>query len=541
MNWIRRSFWLVALLPVIAAFTYVWAAARYPEPVAARVALHEPTTVWYIDQWLESAGEPVQPLQRALLLGALHLPGATLQFVAGLAALWALLIAWLGCCLVRRSSGAAGLGTPLAFGGVALLCCSPAFGADWLQAERLGMFLPPLLLLAALALLQRERFFVLRMLAVLLIVAAAPLCHDHGVLLGFAVFPAVLEAAGRAQSPRWLWAITALVFGVVASVVSFFPAGGLHGDQVGLFAHLAAAPGARLLDLLAAAGRGWLDLWPDRRLDELAFGAATLTVLSLVPFLPSRVPASASAPWWSCALFGLLLVPWVTMRHGFDLEPWLARELHYGLFLLPIGVLGLLASRGGNHAWTIGLGAIVVLALQDWPRGVENLRAARAEALRVEASLVIPPAFADHTVTALSPFATPMHRDRLLGQGWVPEPTFDNTAGAVAAQGSPPRDELGTVISGSPIDLHGMVRSSIVHEQVGAVFVAAVRGEQLELLGATLPRFAGRGRDAQWRVSWSAAVADGTRLLAFVYLPRQRRMERIGAVRLVKDGALTSP
>lgn len=540
LNWIRRSSWLVALLPAIAAFTYVWAAARYPEPVAGRVALHEPTTVWYIDQWLDTTGEPLQPLQRGLLLGALEVPGATLQLVVVLAALAAVLIAWFGSRLVRSSVAVEGWSGPLAFGGIALLCCSPSFGADWLQAERVGMFAPPLLLLGALLLLQRERFFVWRMLAVLMLVAAAPLFHDAGVLLGVALIPAVLGAAGRAEAPRWLWAITTLVFGVVASLVSFYPAGGLHGDEVGLFAHLAAAPGARVLDLLAAVGRGWLDLWPDRRIGELALGAATLTLLAVLPFVPPREGARSAASWWSCAIFGVLLVPWVTMRHGFDLSPWLGRELHYGLFLLPLGVLGLLASRAGNHAWSIGLGALAVLAAQDWPRGAEDLRAARAEAIRVEASLALPPAFADHTVVSLSPFASAMHRDRLLGRGWVPDPTFDCEAAAKAAQASPPRDELGNVISGSPIDLHGMVRSAIVHEQVGAVLVAAVHDDRFELLGATLPRFVGRSRDAQWRVSWGTAVAEGTKLVAFAYLPRQRSVVRIGGVRLVKDGALTS-
>lgn len=538
MNWTRRTLWLAAILPALAAFAYVWAAARHPEPLATRQGLHEAATVWDLAQWLVLAPDPWHPLQRGLLLGALHVPGATLQFVTGLAALFALLIAWFGSRLVRRSIGEAGSTGPLAFGGIALLCCSPGFGADWLQAERIGLFLPPMLLLGCLLLLQAERFFVWRLLAVLVLVAAAPLCHDHGALLGVALLPAVFEAAGRAQAPRWLWACTVLFFGVAAGVVSFYPAGGLHGDEVGLFANLAAAPGERLLDLLAALGRGWLDLWPDRRIDELAFGAASLLALAMLPFVPSRVPAKATAPWWSAAIFAALLVPWVATRHGFDLQPWLARELHYGLFLLPVGVIGLIASRVGNEAWSIGLGAIVVLGLQEWPRGLEDLRAARAEALRVEASLVVPQPFADHTVAALSPYSSPELQQRLVDLGWVPDPRNDVQAAAAAAQASPPRDELGTVMSGSPIEMHGMVRSSLVHEQVGAVFVAAVQDGKPLLLGATLPRFAGRGRDAQWRVSWTTAMAEGTQLMAFVYLPRQRSMARIGAARVVKEGAL---
>lgn len=538
MNWIRRSVWLVALLPAVVALTYVGLASRHPEPIVTHAALHEPPTVWDIEQWLQVDAAPAQPLQRALLLGPLQVPGISLQTAASLAALFAVAIAWFCSRLVRRSAGADGLGTAMAFGGVAALCCSPAFGSLWLYAERAGVFMPPLLLVSALALLQLERGFLWRMLAVLVLVAAAPFCHAQGVLVGLAVLPAVFEAASRAGSNRWLWVAVSAFFGIAASVVSFYPAGGLYGDEAGLLGHLAAAPGERSLDMLAALGSSWLDLWPERRIDELAFGAATVLLLAGAPFLAARLPARASAPWWSCALFGVLLVPWLSARHGFDLQPWLARELRYGSFLLPIGCIGLMAARLGSHTWSLGLGVIATLALQDWPRGIEALRAAHAEIVRVEASLATPPQFVDHRTAALSPYSSLEQQRLFVTRGWAPDPTFDWQAAADDARATPPRDALGTVLSGSPIEMHGMVRSMIVNEHVGAVFVGVLQDQHVELLGMTLPQFAGRGRDAQWRVVWNAPVAEGVQLVAFGYLPRHGKFVRLGTVRTIKDGAL---
>ncbi len=536
MIWLRRGLWLLAALPIAAALAYpIWAAGM-PEPVLVRASLGAAAAQWSFDSWLEFGREPLHAAPRALLLGALHVPGATLQWAAAVTAVLAVLLAWSLSRLVVRTAGVASAGAALALGGAAVLCCSPAFGADWLSAERCGIVLPPLLLVSALLVLQGERWCFGRCLAAALLAAAAPFCHDLGVLVPVALLPAVAEAARRGGHRPLPWIGAAFAIGATAAVYSLWAAGTHRAGGPGLLAMFAAGPDG-VLGVLAAIGGTWLDPLPGTWLDQWLLGAATVVLLAVLPFRAPPADPRTSAPWWSCACFGLLAVLWNAERHGAP-AVWLQRELGYGAFLLPIGCVGLLAARCGTQVWAMGLGALAILGLQDWQRGVEALRAAHAEALRVEAALGLPAG--DESIGSLATTRSAEEFAALVERGWVRRPAPDAFASAATVAMQPVDPAFGAVLDAGPTAMRGTVRSSLRWPSASAVLVAGASadGQTWTLLAAALPQFAGRGRDVVWDVSWPAAPAEGTRLQAFGLLAREGRLVRLGGGYVVKDGAV---
>ena len=178
----RLLVWIGALLPAGAAGIWASFAGRWPEPWQQRLALGEVTPRWTWTEWSDFVGEPAHFVTRVLHLAALQVPGATIASVTWVNALLAVAIAVALAELLRRCFALKGFAAPTALAITGLLVASPAYGADWLHAERLGVFLPPLLLLWALSWLHGDRLATLRALGALCLVTLAPFCHTHGIL-----------------------------------------------------------------------------------------------------------------------------------------------------------------------------------------------------------------------------------------------------------------------------------------------------------------------------------------------------------------------
>jgi hypothetical protein len=540
VHWIRRSLWLVALLPVAVALCYVLWAAPYPEPVAARAAQGLPGSAWDLATWYEPGPGPWLPGQRGVLLGLLAVPGLNLQFAAALTVLLAIALVWSASRSVATAAGCGPFAAPLAFGALGALALAPAFGQDWLQAERFGVVVPPLLLVVSLQLLGGERGFVWRALLVLLLAALAPTFHAHGALVGIALWPAVAGAATRSGRIGAGWAGLVAVVGAAVAGAGWWH-GGWHGSADATVHKLGDGTVQRLWGLLEEFGRPWLELWRDSRHDERAFGALGLVLAAALPWLPKRPDAAPADRWWSCVLFGLLVVGFAAVYLPSDTAGDARRALGYGAFLLPVGLCGVVASRFGREVWAIGLGATVVLGLQDWWHGDRLLRHARVEAARVAAAVALPAELDAGTRAALSPYADLAVQQRHMEAGIVPTPNSAFVEVAQTSSDQPANPGYGVVTGGSPIEAHGTVRQSLVGEPIGAVVVVAVDGTGRRLRGATLLASSGGLGAMPFRVSWSDACAEGTRLVVMAFLPGSGTFARLSGPSLVSGGKLLEP
>lgn len=540
MHWIRRSLWLVALLPVAVALCCLLWAAPYPEPVAGRAELGLPASAWDLATWHEPGAGPWLPGQRGTLLGLLAVPGMTLQYAAALTVLLAIALVWSASRSVASAAGGGPFAAPLAFGALGALALAPGFGADWLQAERFGVVVPPLLLVLSLQLLGGERGFVWRALLVLLLAALAPTYHAHGALVGVALWPAVAGAATRSGRIGAGWAGLVAVTGAAVAFAGWW-FGGWHGSPDAAVHRLGDGTVQRLWGLLEEFGRPWLDLWRDSRHDERAFGALGLLLAAALPWLPARPDAPPADRWWSCVLFGLLVVLFAAAYLPAETPAAARRALCYGAFLLPVGLCGVVASRFGREVWAIGLGAVVVLGLQDWWGGDQILRQARVEAARVAAAVALPESFDAATRAKLLPYAEAEAQQRHLATGIVPTPNEAFAEVAQASSDQPANPAYGVVVGGSPIDVHGSLRQSLLGEPIGAVVVVAVDGTQRRLLGASLLQSLGGPGAMPFRVSWTEACGEGTKLVVMAFLPGSGTFARLSGPGLVSGGKLLEP
>jgi hypothetical protein len=240
-------------------------------------------------------------------------------------------------------------------------------------------------------------------------------------------------------------------------------------------------------------------------------------------------------------LFGLLVVAFAAVLLPADTAGYARRALGYGAFLLPLGLCGVVASRCGREVWAIGLGAVVVLGLQDWWHGDQFLRHARVEAARVAAAVAVPDEFAAGTRAALLPYADPAVQQRHMATGIVPTPNAAFVEVAQTSSDQPANPAYGVVVGGSPIEAHGTVRQSLVGEPIGAVVVVAVDGTGRRLLGATLLASSGGLGAMPFRVSWSDACAEGARLVVMAFLPGSGTFARLSGPSLVSGGRLVEP
>lgn len=544
MKVVRVLVWLVALVPALLAGLWVSFASPWPEPAADRVALREVTSRWRWDQWDDFTREPMHAVPRALHLGVLEIPGATIASVAWMNALFAVVLAIALAGLLRRAFALNWFGGAVALALSGMLVAAPSYGANWLHGERLGVFLPPLFLVIALSWLQQERFFGLGALGALLLAALAPFCHSHGVLVFVALLPAVLAGAVRAGSNRSIpLAGLFLIVGNIAAVMSLRDTGGIAAAGAAWPERVAASFAPTMVELWERTGSTWPDVMPWMRGDELALGALSWTIPVVLWRIGDRSQAArgVAAPWWSCFWFGLAIVVWDTLRYDQAPPSGTWHEAMYGAFLLPVGAVGVIAARFGREALAFGAGAFAVLGAQGWYHGLEELRIARAHVEQRDARMALPSTFfpADAKALPVEEALAPL-RER----GWVPAPGDNGELALTDAVGAPPAPELGACSAGDTKHLEGTLRSSLRGDGVQWVFAVAAAGPGAggssppRVLGRVAPDFRRAGRDVPWSCDLEQAPAEGDTVRAVGYVPRSGRFVALGAPFVVRNGAL---
>lgn len=530
-----------ALVPVVAGGAWVALASWLPEPAAERRALGEVTQRFEFAEWNRFVDEPAHALPRLIDLSLLHVSGSSVQLIAIANWLVAAGVAIALASLLRRVFvlGMPGHLLALATGG--LFACSPAFGADWLHGERVGVFLPPLLLLVALALLHGDGRFVWRALGAVSIAALAPFAHGGGMFVGVALMPSLADAAVRAGKGRAGWIAAALFAGVGAAVVSMLPAGRVALDANGLFEHAVAAPVATLLWFAEATGSTWLDPLPATNLDEVVLGTASWLAPLLLWRFGDRSDAArrAAAPMYGCVWFGLLLMAWLAVRNGPDVPPQVRRELAYGAFLLPVGLAGLFAARLAMGFVAVAGGAALLLGLQDWHRGIEPLRLAVAKVQVLEAAVLLPDVHPGSRPDAVLPLA-PSTMAVLEQRHWVPLPV-ESRLQAQAVHDVVQAKNLGSCVGGDTRSLRGTARSSLFGGVVRCVLaLVEPPAAPAKFAGRTQPAYAGAGRDVEWRIEFDEALAEGTRVRAIGLRGRAPETFTLGPWYVVRDGKLAA-
>ena len=532
---LRILYWLVAFVPVVAAGYWASFATALPQRWQDREALGDVSLARDWSGVATFVDEPFHVAARALHLALFEVPGATFGSTVWINVLFALLLVAGLTRICRRAFRLGDEVAPWVFLFFGLLVATPAFGANWLHHERAALLLVPVLFVEALVLLQGERRFAGRALVALLLAAAAPLCHTHGLVVFVALVPALLGAAARNGSARgaaWLGAL--LVVGTVAGVLTMRSCAQFGAADADWLGSLTSAPMDTLTALLREIGGAWLDLLPTTELDEAALGLATVLLPLGVWLCGERDEARRAPVWWSCYLFGLLVV--VVNAGRYELAPPVGslREATFGAFLLPVGALGVLAARVSMSWLTVGAGAMAVLCAQDWYLGLEDLRLARMRVQAVEAALRLPQ-FAGPQADNL-PVLDDAEWQQLREREWVAE---------VAAAGDPaeafssaPKFVLGSFDGGAPRALRGTVRSSLRLGTAQWIAIVARQDGEARVVGDVRPQFAGVGRDVPWSVTLTEPLPEGAEVRAVGFVLPSAEFAAIGPVYVVKNGAL---
>lgn len=536
----RMISWLLAALPMVAAGYWASFAARMPEAVADRMALGEVTPRWDFANWTETASEPMHVMARAVHLGALQVPSATLQSVVWVNLLLVLLTIAALCDVMRRAFPTTKGWGPVAFAVFGLLVASPAFGSNWLHGERLGLLFVPMLLVTALGWLHANGRFAGRAILAFVVAAIAPWFHIHGVVVATALIPAMFSAANSAGSQRrMVWLGVLLVLGDIAAVFSLRSAGGLSVAGVDWLAAWTSEPVATVLALFAATGRAWLDLLPSTSIDDQVVGGACwlLPILLLCCGNRSTEARAAAAPWWSCVVFGLLVVVINGVRYEFLPPVGTMREVTFGAFLLPIGLVGLLAARFGTTILSLSVGAFVVLAVQDWHAGLEGLRVAHMRTQQVEAAMIVPAVAG----AAASPVRGDAEWQLLLERKWAPDVQRLSESDVLLQIPASSTDARGRITGGDTRTVHGVLRSSLRHATAQWIALVAKVGEDApRIIGYSKPQFDGQGRSVEWRMELSEALPEGAQVRALGLLVEERKFVQLGASYVLQAGKLVA-
>ncbi len=536
---VRVMWWLLAALPIAAACYWASFAARMPEALANRISLGEVTPRWEIEEWTNVVSEPMHVLARLLHLTALQIPGATIASVVWVNVVLALVLVVLLVDVLRRAFPTTGSAGPLAFLVFGLLVASPSFGTNWLHGQRVGIFAVPVLFVLALTWLQTNK--TARIVMAFVLAGLAPWFHVHGAIVAIALIPATLCATTAVASQRrMVWIGVLLLLGVVGAILTMQPNGGLAAVGADWLGSLTSDPKATVLALMTATGNLWLDLLPGTDVDAQAFGIVSWLMPVALLRLGNRSPEAraAAAPWWSCWLFGLLIVVVNAIRYDLDPAAGTLREAMFGAFLLPIGLLGVLAARFGPGVLTLAAGAIAVLAVQDWRDGIEDFRIAHLRAEQVEALTIVPESV---SAGAALPTRTAEQFATLVKNGWVPGATPVKVDDVFAQFEEYAAPGLG-VLSGGRSDLvTGSLRTSLRAPGVQWIaLVGRVADEPLRILGYMWPRYVSKNRDVQWQIAPSPALVDGVHIRAVGLLVRERKLVTLGQEFIMFDGALVS-
>jgi hypothetical protein len=537
VHWIRRSLWLVALLPTAAALAFVVLASPHPEALADRAAGGWSATWWSVDAWLRLGDGECLPGQRALLALVMQVPGLDLRWAAALGIVLAIVSVMLVARAVARAVGDGFAVAPLAYLAVSAMCLSPTYGQDWLHVERAGVFVPPLLLVLALGLLDGRRAAAWRMLGAAVLAALAPTFHPTGALVGAALWPATYACAQRVDRRGLPWSAVVAAAGLSVAIAQWV-VGGWHGAASGL-QQVTGDPLAFAWLLLERLGGCWGDLLTDSRFDERAFGALSLAALVALPLLPRREGAGEAARWWTSAAFGASAVVLTTVWLPADAPGYARIALAYGSFLLPIGLVGVAATRFSLGMWSIALGAACVLQLQDWSRGAQFLRHGYARAAAVAAAAELPPGMDDEVVSSLRAYVDAEVRERLTKAGKVPAAAADLAVAVTAAAGHALDPDAGLVQGGSPIEVHGFAHVGLLREPVGTVFAVATVDAATALRGAKVVQNSGGLPVTPWRIAWSEALPEGAKLVVVGRRSNDGKLVVLGRG-TVRDGKWTA-
>ena len=535
-RWLRLVWCLVAALPVAAAGYWCSLSSVLPESFADRAALGEVTPRWDFDQWAAITDEPMHVVARLVHMAALNIPGATVGSVVWLNLVCLILLIEAMASIARKSIGGEGAAQAAArfllFG---LLFASPAWGATWLHGQRVGVLIAAGIFASAVRLLGGRQRATPRVAAAMILAAIAPFAHIHGALIGFALIPAMFACARANNRPRTVaWIGSLLLVTNVAGAVSLRTVPGFGVGEADWLSALISAPAATIADLVRAIGAAWLDVFPLFTIDEYVLGATTLLLPALVRWTGDRSPEALSrcAPWWSCWCFGVLVVLAGALRYEGIPAVGTLREATYGSCFVPIGALGVIAVRFGRGLLIVPLGGLLVVAAQDWQRGIETLRLANMRAQRLQAAVALGDSVPDGGLSRA--VRSPDQWQRLRERGWVP--ALDDVAVDPLASFDRASGGRGHITGGTADVIRGEVRSSLRSAIQRVAVVAFPKNGPPRVIGYARPDFENAGRSVTWEVQLDAPLADGTTVRATGYLVDQRAFAPMGGPYVLKDG-----
>ena len=528
----RRRIFVPVAIVAAALVCLAWVVALAPptpEPAAWRAARGDDGLLltWY--QFVAADDQPRFLLFRLAYLGLLQLPGS--DFGRFGIVMWLLAAATLAALagLLRRTAGERG--DPLR-GGVALTLVawwifSPAFGADWLVGARFGIFVPPLLLLLGVRVLGGGDVSARRVAGAGLLAWAAIFFDRTGVLVWIVLAPWVAR-----QSPRGR-RTTRLVFwvliGNVASLLSYLsPWEAAEVRTPGLVLHIFTEPWGVLVFLCEALGDSVPRIVPgfggERLLAGLLLGAGAVWLLGRVIVrrheegLLDRV-----WPWVSMVLFGAgVALVQSDAYFAMATPPGVLRELGWGAFLLPVGLLGgaaVLTVRRPRTPLAVGALVVGLLLAADWHRGWEHMKIQRALLHQAGAQMVFARALGDRLPDEPKPALLDQEQSLILEQmGYLRgvRPVL-TTRTSEFAQGEA-QPEVGGIEVLDASGASGFVRATTRTFAPDLVLVCIKRGEaEEEILRIAAPHVARGGKVFPWAVTLDTSfeVGDEVRCLGF--------------------------
>jgi hypothetical protein len=542
----RALAFLVAALPIGAAATWSFLLRQdLPEPWPWRRAVGEAPGRWTFAELGDVGAMPHDFAARGLYLLGLQIPGSNVAWLGLAGVVLAGIAVLMLAVFVRGLAGADAAVTPWLALGIGMLACSPAFGANWLLGERLGRFLAPLLLLLGLRALHRDGRWRLRVAIALAAATLAPFCHTNGCAVWLALLPALAAASRVAGSQRRLGLVGLLaLLGNTAALASVAGVERFAMGPQGLVARLLATPVPAVRGVCREAGSLWPDVLAATTRDATALGVLSFLAPLLALWLAKRRPerATALAGASGLVLFGLGIAVLHAERYaGAGLSLIELRELRWGGFALPVGVLAVLACALPPRAIAVAAGALAALAVQDWQRGFGDLRTAVARLDRVAACQALPGDLGQELRREHPSLRGADELEALRARGFVAvPPPLAAPESAVRCDGRPPgecageRDGL----------IAGHVTGTLLAPAPSLVLLAVTPpGGTEQVVAAAAPRFEDGGRAANWSVALPVAHrADGTVVRAYGYFLRSGRLAPlagefvVSGARIVKRG-----
>ncbi len=418
---------VVALLLALLGASALDFASGAPEHVSWRHIWREAPLAFWPAQWADFPGQPNLLTFRALDLALVHWLGVGFERL-WLAPVLVVVACVVGLARLARHTLPGGAG-PWSCAALVMLLLSPAFGANWLIAERFRVVLPLAWFLLAVACLRAGIAVRRRVFGAGVCAALALTTHDAGAVVWVALLPLVGRAAARGGRRPWAWiAGWALCFNLLSMQVwdeVTYPMGGLG-------AHLVERPlelGGFLLRVVAlvlpeplpVALEGWGQV-------GIVLGALAWLGLAWVSLVAWRARTDQprldrATPWLACAWLGALAALAHAHRH-FPL--WLpdhyVREIVWAVSLLPLGVAAAAAAlwpEWGGRVRGPAVAVFVVLAAQQWAVGIPSM-AVKGRVLRQSDAALALAELDGLLAAAVGPVTARADRDYLHGLGVLP-------------------------------------------------------------------------------------------------------------------------